>query len=495
MIFLQISVIFNNSLEKRHKMDESLIKQLIEELGDDKVSVNKDLLNELSEDMTEIDGHKPDCIVTPECKDDILKVIGFANKYKIALTPVIANTNIGGLAIPNKGGIILNLKKMNRIVEVNEEDMYAVLEPGVTFGQLKEYLDGHHPSLRFGYPLSPPYTSVVANCLLDGLGNLSLAHGSMSSWVNGMEVALASGELLKTGSGAYTKFWYSRSPLPDLSGLFINFQGTTGIVTQMSVQLWPKKKYRKRLFILGYEIDGTYSLIKKLAVEDLYDDIGGLSWPLGKMLFGVKYPKSKDSHEPMLFVFIDISSNYEEEMSFKLDVIYKKVSEFRQKGVPLDDPFDIDVLVRLNPAFTKFTEMPTTLDFLLDHGGGGLTWVGTYGPMSQWEKGIKKGISILEGMGFPPVMVSRPMNGGHFVVLRFIILFNKKDNGEVQKVREVNGILCRSLLELGFIPYKTPPWVVEMMRNNLDPVFRNWTQEVRKLFDPNGIMNPGKWDC
>jgi len=68
---------------------------------------------------------------------------------------------------------------MNRIHSINETDMLAVIEPGVTFQQLVDELRARDLPLTVGIPLSPPHTSIVANCLLDGLGNLSLLHGTM----------------------------------------------------------------------------------------------------------------------------------------------------------------------------------------------------------------------------------------------------------------------------------------------------------------------------
>ncbi len=471
-----------------------LYDSLVQELGDVKVSIREDNLKDYSEDMTEIKGHPPDVVVSASCKEDVLRVVQIARETNTPIIPVIAKTNMGGLSIPSQGGIVLDFKSMNRILEVNKEDLYMVIEPGVTFGDVKEYLDSYHPSLRFAYPLSPPYTSVLANCLLDGLNNLSLRYGPMGDWMNGVEAVLANGDVIKTGSGAFSPNWCSNSPLPDLSGLFLNFHGTTGIVTKLSIRLSPKLKYRKKLFVLGYDVDDTYSLIKRLTRDNLFDDIGGLSWPLGKMLFGVKYPVYKDPEEPLILVFLDLSSSYEKEMSLKIDILNDVLKEYRKKGAHFEDPFDIDVLMKINPEFSKFADLPATLDFLLDHGGGGVTWVGTYGPMSQWEKGIKIGMNILEEMGFPPVMVSRPMSGGHFCVLRFIVLFNKQDPQEVERVRELNLKLCNAVLDLGFIPYKTPPWVIDLMKDRLDPGFRKWVKEIQSLLDPYGIMNPGKWD-
>ena len=175
---------------------------LIRHLGREKVFTDASILQEYTDDMTEIPGAIPDVLVKATTIEEIQKIIRAANEYQAPLVPRVANTNIGGLAIPERGGIVLDLSGMNRIIEVNDEDMYMVIEPGVTWEDVKSCMDEHHPSLRFGYPLSPPETSVLCNCLLDGLTNLSLKHGSMSSWINGLEAVLPTGEVVRTGSAA-----------------------------------------------------------------------------------------------------------------------------------------------------------------------------------------------------------------------------------------------------------------------------------------------------
>ena len=148
---------------------------------------------------------------------------------------------------------------MDGIVELDHDAMYVVVEPGVTFGQLKSHLDEHAPELVYTYPFAPPFTSVMANALLDGLNNLSMRHGAMGKWINGLEAVLPDGEVVRTGSGGVVRSWFSRSPLPDLSGLFVSVQGTTGIVTRAALQLQPKPAHRRRWFAFAFDLEAAYA--------------------------------------------------------------------------------------------------------------------------------------------------------------------------------------------------------------------------------------------
>lgn len=470
---------------------ETATAKLIEHLGKGKVFTDEATLLEYSEDMTEIPGALPDVVVKAVSVEEIQYVLRIANQHRIPVVPRVANTNLGGLAIPEWGGIVLDLSNMNRILEVNEEDMYMVIEPGVSWADVRRHLDQHYPTLRFGYSLSPPETSVLCNCLLDGLTNLSLKYGSVSHWINGVEAVLPTGEVVCTGSSVFSRFWCTNSSVPNLTGLFVNFQGTTGIVTKLAVQLFPKPKFRKRMFILAYDVDKTFSFIKRLAREDICDDCGGLSWPVGKMLFGEAQPLYHDPDEPLFFIYLDVSHNFENIFHAKLEAIRGLLSEHRKEGARFEDPFDVTNIVALEPAFQKFADFPTRLDFLLDRGG--LTWIGTYGPTSQWEIGVKRGMEIMMKHGFPPTVVTRPMMGGHFGVLRFITVFDKRNAEEVQRVTALNTELCDIVIDKGFIPYKTPVWVLKRHRDKINANFLALLKKIKATIDPNNIMNPGKW--
>lgn len=470
---------------------QNYILKLMDKIGENNIFSQPEILQEYADDWTEIPGHPPDVVVKVKTMEEIQYVLKIANEYKVPVIPRVASTNIGGLTIPEQGGIVVDLTEMNRILETNEVDMYAIIEPGVTWGDIKQHLTEKFPTLRFGYSLSPPDTSVLANCLMDGLTNLSLKHGTTAQWINGLEVVLPTGEIVRTGIGVAGKFWCTKAPLPDLTGLFVNFQGTTGIVTKLAVQLWPNHPFRKRFFVLAYDTDQMFDFIALLVRAEVCDDIGGLSWPVGKMLFGEKTPRYRDPAEPEQFLYIDVSAEYEDLFHTKLNVINRLIKERQKQGVRLESPLDVQKLVKITPRFEKFADFPTELDFLLELGG--LTWIGTFGPTSQWKEGTKRGMKLMEKYGFPPIVVTRPMCGGHFGVLRFMAIFEKSNDEQVKRVRELNEALSDLVMSLGFFPYKTPAWVVQRHRDKLDVNFLNLMGKVRKLLDPQGIMNPGKW--
>ncbi len=444
-------------------------------------------------DYTEEAPSQPALVLRPRSTEQVQAVVKAAGQVGATLTVRVMGSNVGALAMAPEGGVILDLSAMDQVVEVNRDDMYAIVEPGVTWEQLKAHLAENDIPLRMGYPLSPPDTSILANCVLDGLGNLSMRFGSMSDWIGGLEVVLPDGQIVRTGAAALSDVWFGRGPLPDLTGLFVCFQGMTGVVTKLAFQLQPVPAFRQRAFILMYDRDVTFQAMRDLAQLQLCDDVGGLSWPTGKMLFGVERPTERDPGEPEFFLYLDISGNSERELALRLEQLDHYLDGLQAEGARLEKPLDMETLVKLNPNFGKFATFPTRLEFLVDHPGGGLSWVGTYGPMSRFEAYAEAALPIMAKHKMPPSIVSRPMKGGHFGVMRFLSTFYKDNAEERENVRAMNAALVDAGVELGFIPYKTPAWTVEQIRDRLDPGFKDLLKRVRGLLDPEGIMSPRSW--
>jgi len=471
-------------------------ERLVAVYGEDRVVTDPTALHEYHDDYTEIDGQDPAAVVMVQTAEELAELIGLARELGSSITPRIANTNVGGLAIAAEGGIIADLTGMNRILEVNVEDMYAVIEPGVTQQQLKDHLVDNDIPLTFGYSLGPPQVSILANCVLDGLTNRSLKYGSMSQWISGLEVLLADGTFLRTGSWAIEGVPpFGRPPIPDLTGMFTAFQGTTGLTTKMVFQLWPKHPIEQRLFVLGYDPHSVFDAVQRLCRMEICEDIGGLSWPTGKMMMGVQYPAPEpDPTEPTWFLYVDLSAELPEEMAIKERLLNQALDEQRAKGARFEAPLDIHTLLKVNPAMGVFAEFPVDLKFLTDHGGGGLTWMGTYGPLSRFASCAEHCNEIMASHGYAPGIVSRPMRGGHFGVLRFLATFDKTDREQIEVVRAMMADLLEACAERGFAMYKTPDWALQKLKDRIDPGTLEMIRKVRKLTDPERLLNPGKWD-
>ena len=213
--------------------------------------------------------HRPAAVVLPASVEELQAVLAVAREHRTPLWTVSTGKNLGyGGAAPRvAGSVVVDLQRMNRILEVNEELGYAVVEPGVRFLDLYAHLQQHGHKLMMSVP-DIGWGSLIGNALERGFGYAPMWDHSASAC--GMEVMLADGRLLRTGMGAKTgsSAWhvYKGGFGPSLDGLLM--QSNLGIVTRMGVWLMPRPETivtcmlkAPRVSDLGPLIDGLRPLL------------------------------------------------------------------------------------------------------------------------------------------------------------------------------------------------------------------------------------------
>ncbi|MFX0071534.1 MAG: FAD-binding oxidoreductase [Candidatus Hermodarchaeota archaeon] len=473
---------------------EKVYDELVGIFGQLYVSDKPHNLYPYSYDATECEPHMPDFVVLPENVEQIQKLVKFCNLNKIPLVPYITGNNIGGLTIPQQGGIICDFgKRMNKIIKIHESLMYALLEPGVTFGQLKKHLNENHPTLKYGYTYAPPYASVVGNVLLSGLTNLSCSYGGMADWINGLEVVLNNGEVVRTGSCFISKElkynnWFSRYPIPDLTGLFVCWQGMTGLVTKAAVQLWSKKEFNAALVVIVYEHEACAEVIRELGRSECCEDISAVSQEYAKMQFGLKKPK-KLPKEPDYALIISISGQTKELLDAKLNYIKHILEKIKNSHPRIFVSNYYTFTSILGDKFKDFHDLPSVLSGLYEYDG--LTWVGSYANPDNLGPLLEKTHQLYEKYEMGPIIFAKSMKAGHFCVFRPILRFSK--NIEEEKVKELQHEFLEVMLDYDCVPYKTPAWMTDIIRKRCDPNWIKLFERIKKTMDPENIFNPGKW--
>ena len=183
----------------------------------------------------------PDAVVFVENISQVQEVVKLANKYQ---TPIIcrgAGTNVVGACTVEHGGIILNFSKMNKILEINKENMTARVEPGVILGNLQKEVE----KLGLFYPPDPSNLAVstIGGSIAQSSGGAkSFKYGTTKDYVIDLKVVMANGELLQTGSNTI-----KNATGYNLNTLFVGSEGTLGIVVEATVKLIPKPESKKVL--------------------------------------------------------------------------------------------------------------------------------------------------------------------------------------------------------------------------------------------------------
>ncbi|MBD3187864.1 FAD-binding protein [Candidatus Bathyarchaeota archaeon] len=475
---------------------EELKEKLSTIFGKDRVTSNQVDLYPYSYDMTECSPGMPDFVVIPENNQQLVQLVSLANECKIPLIPYISGNNVGGLTIPHHGGIIIDFgKKMNRILHVNEDMMYALLEPGVTFGQLKKYLDNNHSNLRYSYPFAPPYASVVGNAILSGMNNLSCKIGSMGDSINGLEVITGMGEIARIGSCFYGKehsdpgSWWCRYPMPDLLGLFVNWQGMTGLVTKCAVQLWPNPRIQKCYMVIMFGLTDIVDVLQEVGRSEIVDDISAVNTEVIKMTCEIPEPV-KIPGEPDFAAILPITAKTEKMMQAKEEILHQVVDEMREKGIQILLIDFLEFAKIFNLRVRCYHDLPAVILSLVEYSG--LTWFGSYAPMHEMKLLIQKVYSIFNEHGIPPFIYMKSMKSGHYAIFRPIIRYKKFK--EEKKVHMLLEEIAETCINLGCIPYKTPAWMTEKMRKVINPGWLQLFERIKKCMDPNNIFNPGRWN-
>ena len=180
--------------------------------------------------------------VAPTSADQVAAVVRIANEHRIPLYPISTGMNLGygGSAPVLSGSVVVDLKRMNKIIEVDDVRGYAIVEPGVSYFDLYRYIQDRGLNLWIDTP-DPGWGSVIGNALDHGVGYTYGAYRDHFYSHSGMEVVLPTGDIIRTGMGALpgAKTWgeYHYGFGPYVDGLFS--QGNAGIVTKMGIHLMP----------------------------------------------------------------------------------------------------------------------------------------------------------------------------------------------------------------------------------------------------------------
>ena len=421
---------------------------------------------------------RPDFVVMPETVEEVQAVVRLANEERIPVIPYVKGLSIGGLTNPNEGGVVLDLKRMNKILEVDEDNMYTVIEGGVTQAQLKRYLDRHYPELRFTYTWAPPETGILPGLLNYGMFDISLRYGSGDRLINGLEVVLPTGEIAYFGSRMFSSNWLCKNPVPDLMGLFIGWQGTTGIITKAGVQLFTNFPHRKTYLVNTSTMELGFDIQTQIAKVDIAEDITGENFFWFKAGEGYKLPIKKEKEDPESITYVTLAANTLKEMEAKEEIVKSLCERATAQLCLLEE-----------------TEQ-TPVQVINDWDGakaGSMQWIGAYMPNRHLAKCYRKSEKIFEKYGYPIQEYNRLMGNGHYGVIRFnACSWKKHDFDERKKVNAMLREVALALLECNGIIYKPPMWAAEILLKRGDPTAVKLMQEIKRLLDPNRIMNPGK---
>jgi glycolate oxidase len=186
----------------------------------------------------------PEAVVRPRTAQEIAAIMKLANREHIAVTPRGAGSGLSGGAVPIAGGIVISVDRMNKILELDKDNMMIVVEPGVVANEINEYLK-EHDLFYAGYPMSLETCFIGGNVAENAGGGKAVKYGVTSRYVLGLEVVTPTGEIVELG-GKLVK---------DVTGynlvqLMVGSEGTLGFFTKIILHLMPLPKVQADLLCL-----------------------------------------------------------------------------------------------------------------------------------------------------------------------------------------------------------------------------------------------------
>ena len=243
-------------------MNEEIIKELAGIVGEENISTDHIDKITHSYDATE-KKYLPDVVVYAKNTLEISEIVKTANKWKIPLLPRGAGSGLSGGSLPVKGGIVLVLTRMDRVLEIDSENLIAHVEPGVITAELQRQVE----KVGLFYPPDPAskeFSTLGGNVAECAGGPRCVKYGVTKDYVLGLEVVTPTGDIIKTG-GETLKNVVGY----DLTKLFVGSEGTLGIITKITLKLLPKPAAKKTMLIQFDSIDGAAQSVSAIIGEKI----------------------------------------------------------------------------------------------------------------------------------------------------------------------------------------------------------------------------------
>ena len=428
--------------------------------------------------------HRPDFVVRPSTKEEIRAIVRLANRNRIPIVPLASGINRKGLCIPTKGGILLDLRRMNRILEVNEEMMTATVEPGVSFGQLVQEV--RKANLRVITPWAPSTASVLANYMLRGIYGPATRYGV--DHLISIEVVLPNGDVLRTGSANTPNAMPYCGIVngPDFCKLFQANPGTLGVLTKGTIRLYPMPEVIKPLMTSHPSYGAMIEPAMRMAKRDLVAACWTMMFTpqaLKTMAEGLPLAAAVDMLEENFYTMWLYIEGDEKRAEADEKAVVKIIEE--SGGVVLPLPPEMEEVMIKDQLWERTS--------VRGWKRGNLYGCSFYGVMKLAPKYYDACHAIGKKYGFDEfhyeAVPVAPFHG-QLAYNDPCVAWDGGNPEEVKRIRKLHKEVMKALLNIGIYGWFRPfPGVVDATK--LGKYGELW-RKIKRLVDPKNIMNPGK---
>jgi len=453
------------------KSTENFITELRNLLTERQISTNETVLALHSKDESYHTPSLPDVVVFPENTEQVSGIIKIAGMHQVSIYPFGLGSSLEGHIIPYEHGITIDFSLMNRVLEVREKDFLVKVQPGVTRDQINQELK------KFGlfFPVDPG-----ANASLGGMaatnasGTLSVKYGTMRDNIRDMEVVLADGTIIHTGSQAAKS-----SSGYHLNGIFVGSEGTLGCITELTLKVFgiPENITAARASFKTVDdaVEAVVAVLQAgipIARIEIMDEIS--------MKQVNKF--SDTDYKEVPTIFLEFHGN---EAGLAQDVAFTKeiVNDFKC----LEILFETDTASR-NKLWDARHNLAYA--FIHDHPGRKMMVTDVCLPISELSGAIQHARQVINRYGLPGGITGHVGDGNYHIIL----MIDMKDSEEVQKAKELNEEIVEYALNRGGTCTGEHGVGIGKQKYQLKEhgTALQVMETIKQALDPKNILNPNK---
>ncbi|MFZ5946223.1 MAG: FAD-binding oxidoreductase [Bacillota bacterium] len=454
-------------------MNNKQIDALRSMVGPGNICTTKEELLVYQYDATLLKG-APEVIIFPENTQQVSRILAYAYEENIPVNTRGAGTNLSGGTIPDKGGIALVLTKMNKVIEIDFENLVVVVEPGIINQELQDMLIPH------GYYYPPDPASMKACTIGGNVGECSggprcLKYGVTRDYILGMEVVLSTGEVIELGGKHQLNpdHW-------DIIKVLVGSEGTLGVFTKLYLKIKKIPEAKKTMLCTFNSVKDASRTVANIVSEGIVpttlEMMDNLLINCAEDFTGLGLDRTADA---LLLIEVD---GLKEELCGQVEVIQKvceknNVKEFKiaQSAKEVDQLWTarrtvIGAVARKRPSYSL---QDVTV------------------PRNKLPDIVQEIVTVSERYGLPIGVLAHAGDGN----LHPLVLFDERNKEEVAKVHDAELKICQAALALGgtlsgehgigllkkpYLEQEFSPEVLELKR------------QIMLAFDPKNILNPDK---
>ncbi len=454
-------------------LKKKLLKELSGIVGKENIyTENSDRITH-SYDATQ-ESHLPDVVIYAESAEQVSAVVKLAHTNSVPILPRGAGSGFTGGTLPVKGGIVLVVTRMNRILEIDQDNLIAVVEPGVVTSELQRATE----KLGLFYPPDPAskdFSTLGGNVAECAGGPRCVKYGVTKDYVMGLTVVTADGEIIRTG-GKTLKNVVGY----DLTKLFVGSEGTLGVITEIILKLLPKPEAKKTMLVQFETINGAAravaEIIKAKIIPTTLEFLDAATIDCIREISPIPLPKDCKA---LLIIEVDGEAEVIKRQALTiLDVIQPLgVLDTQVASTPEESEEIWQVRRQVSASLRKVNPDKFNEDIVV--------------PRSK----VPDMIAVLEGLskeyGVPIVNFGHAGDGN----IHVNVMVDLAEKGMQKKVHEVMDKIFQAAVDLeGAISgeHGIGTSKKNYLSMGIDSSTIAYMRRIKTAFDPKNIMNPGK---